>query len=172
MSVSGIPPKKCSWKSFAQTVTSVGILMDVDWSSFFKSFYKEIRLQIACRDPVKVPKETIMEIDQKFYLLRFNVEGVDQVEGDDGFDDPADNTVGDEGFDELEDQEESFQHMMSSDNQNILQSNSAPADIGNDKDRSCSAIPDSWEEMDLDDLRLVLTSDCKSVKMKNWLKSG
>ncbi|KAM0926450.1 hypothetical protein ACQ4PT_003521 [Festuca glaucescens] len=163
MSVTGIPPKKCSWKSFAQTVTSVGILMDVDLSSFFKSFYKEIRLQIACRDLVKVPKERVMEIDQKFYLLRFNVEGVDQVEEDDGFDDPTDNIVGDEGFDELEDEEETLQHMMTNDSQNTLQSNPGPANIGADKYRSCSPIPDSWEGMDLDDERLFFSSDCKSL---------
>jgi hypothetical protein len=42
MLVRGIPPKKAAWKTFAQAVTSVGVLMDVDWNIFFKSFYVEV----------------------------------------------------------------------------------------------------------------------------------
>jgi hypothetical protein len=43
--VRGIPPKQAAWKTFVQAVTSVvGILMDVDWNAFFKSFYAENRL--------------------------------------------------------------------------------------------------------------------------------
>jgi hypothetical protein len=36
--IKGIPPKNNAWKSFAAVITSCGILMDVDWGSFFKSF--------------------------------------------------------------------------------------------------------------------------------------
>lgn len=73
--IKGIPLKNSAWKSFAAVITSCGVLMDVDWGSFFKSFYAEIRVQIACRDPVKIPKERIMELEQKLYLLKLIVEG-------------------------------------------------------------------------------------------------
>ncbi|KAM0902206.1 hypothetical protein ACQ4PT_019442 [Festuca glaucescens] len=163
MNVRGIPPKKAAWKSFAQTVTSIGILMDVDWSSFFKSFYAVIRLQIACRDPVKVPKERIMEIDQKFYLLYFDVEGVDQVDDEDGFDDPGDAEIADFGFDDLEDEEESNRQMETDRVQQNLGNNSAPGGNNNVVHRTCSDVPASWEDIDLeDDIPLVDSSDCKT----------
>ncbi|KAM0838304.1 hypothetical protein ACQ4PT_061079 [Festuca glaucescens] len=134
MLVKGLPPKKCAFKTFAQVASSVGVLMDVDWSSFFKSFYAEVQLQVACRDPVKIPKERIMEIEQKLYPLKLKVEGVEQIddEDDDG-DDPG---------------EEEFGSIASP----------IPGH------RTVSVVPDYWEDMELDDARLIFQpSDCKSL---------
>lgn len=62
--IKGIPLKNGAWKSFAAVITSCGVLMDVDWGSFFKSFYAEIRVQIACRDPVKIPKKGLWSLNR------------------------------------------------------------------------------------------------------------
>jgi hypothetical protein len=59
-----------------------------------------------------------MEIDQKLYLLKLSVEGVEQIEdANDGGDDPGDEEVDLDGFDELEDPEEA-RTMMDADRNN------------------------------------------------------
>ncbi|KAM0833656.1 hypothetical protein ACQ4PT_064127 [Festuca glaucescens] len=161
MLVRGIPPKKAAWKTFAQAVTSVGVLMDVDWNTFFKSFYAEVRLQVACRDPVRIPKERIVEIDQKFYLLRFSVEGVEQNDEEEDFDDPTDDGLGEEGFDELEDPNE-MSHSNLDDDGLGAGGSTTVGDITINH-RSYANIPESWEDIKLDDIHLrVMDSEIKS----------
>lgn len=51
------------------------MMVEVDWSSLFKSFYEMVRVKIACRNPCKLPKERLYEISKHLYLVTFNVEG-------------------------------------------------------------------------------------------------
>ncbi|KAM0924903.1 hypothetical protein ACQ4PT_004783 [Festuca glaucescens] len=157
--VKGIPPKNSAWRSFALVITSCGILMDVDWGSFFKSFYAEIRVQVVCRDPVKIPKEMIMEFEQKLYLLKLKVEGVEQIEEDDALDDPSEDFTVNEGFDELEDPNESS-HLMDT---GRVDTHSPRPHSRSGNYKTCSMFPECWDELELPDVRLNgLQTKCQS----------
>ena len=62
-----------------------GMMVDVDWSKLFKSFYEVVRIKITCRDPSKIPFQRLYEMEKKLYLVSFNVEGVNTTgSGTDG----------------------------------------------------------------------------------------
>jgi hypothetical protein len=80
------------------------MLLDVDWSSLFKSFYERIRVRVACRNPKKIPLERLFEMDKKLYLISIHVEGYGQEESDktemdddDGLDDFGNDDQQEEG---------------------------------------------------------------------------
>jgi hypothetical protein len=103
-----------------------------------------------------------VEIDPKFYLLHFDVERVEQLEDDDGFDDPTDEDVEDDGFDDLHYEVETTHQMM---NDGICQTPRNSTIVGgiNVNHRTFGDISEFWEDIELHDERLcVFTTDAKS----------
>ncbi|KAM0884118.1 hypothetical protein ACQ4PT_031192 [Festuca glaucescens] len=49
----------------------LGILMDIDWPTLFKSFYVSVRMKVAVRDVSKVPVGRVVEMEHKLYLFSF-----------------------------------------------------------------------------------------------------
>jgi hypothetical protein len=51
-----IPPECYDWRLFAQIASGIGLMLEVDWSSLFKSFYEHVRIMVAYRNPLRIPK--------------------------------------------------------------------------------------------------------------------
>ncbi|XP_045088633.1 uncharacterized protein [Aegilops tauschii subsp. strangulata] len=49
----------------------------------FRTFFENVRIKIACRDPTKIPFERLIEMKKKLFLLGFTVEGFEQTGGAD-----------------------------------------------------------------------------------------
>jgi hypothetical protein len=75
---------------------------------------------------------------------------MDQIEEEDGFDDPDDNEVENGGFDELEDELETMQQMETDKNHQTVKKTTAVGDI-TVSHAACADAPGSWEELDLED---------------------
>jgi hypothetical protein len=94
---------------FAQIASGIGLLLEVDWASLFKTFYEKAKVRIACRDPRKVPTKRLYELDKKLYLISFSVEELEHnrdgpSNNDGGDDDRGEDDEGSEDiFDGLED---------------------------------------------------------------------
>ena len=86
----GLPPKWWTWKVIARMASSLGVLVNIDWHEVFRSFYKTLRVEISVRDLSKISRDSLFEMEQRFYLIKFDVEleslGEDPPE-DDGLDD-------------------------------------------------------------------------------------
>jgi hypothetical protein len=58
--------------------------MDVDWAVLFKSFYASVKMKVFIRDISKVPPGRIVEMEQKIYMLTFDIDSsVGSNSGDD-----------------------------------------------------------------------------------------
>jgi hypothetical protein len=105
-------PRWGDFKVFAQMRSSFRLMLDVDWSSLFKSFYEKVRVKIACRNPCKIPLERLFELDKKLYLVSILVEGFEQEDdsrsgkGDDGDQGDDEDGAQDDDFDDLDDEQD------------------------------------------------------------------
>ncbi|XBH67932.1 hypothetical protein VPH35_096217 [Triticum aestivum] len=61
--IEGLPPKWISWSIISQISTMLGAL----------SFYEKVRIQVAVRDPAKIPRDRMVEIHHELYLLQFTI---------------------------------------------------------------------------------------------------
>jgi hypothetical protein len=55
--------------------------MEVDWQSFFSSFFGMTRIKINCKDPTKIPTQRVLEMNNQLFLITFKVEGFEQEQG-------------------------------------------------------------------------------------------
>ena len=90
--MNGIPPRV-----FAQIASSFGLLVEVDWSILFKTFYETIRIKVAVKDYTKIPKKRLFEMNRNLHVVEFTVETEDKRSG------PKDNGSNDDGGDGRDD---------------------------------------------------------------------
>jgi hypothetical protein len=55
--------------------SGLSLLLEVDWASLLKSFYEKVRLKIACRNPLNIPKERLYKMNKKLYMVSITMEG-------------------------------------------------------------------------------------------------
>jgi hypothetical protein len=67
--VRGIPPRWCNWRTISQVSSSLGKLVEVDWSSLFTSFFGMVKVKVACKDGSKIPGKRPFEMKKKTYTL-------------------------------------------------------------------------------------------------------
>jgi len=72
--MNGIPPRWCHWRVFAQIASSFGLLVEVDWSTLFKTFYETVRIKVAVKDYTKIPKERLFEMNRNLHVVEITVE--------------------------------------------------------------------------------------------------
>jgi hypothetical protein len=70
----GVQVEVLEWRVFAQMASGFGLMTEVDCSSLFKSFYEQVRIKIAYRNPSKIHNERLFGMDKKLYLVSINVE--------------------------------------------------------------------------------------------------
>ncbi|XP_044336586.1 uncharacterized protein [Triticum aestivum] len=75
----------------------------------FRTFFENVGIKIACRDPTKIPFERLIEMKKKLFLLGFTVEGFEQAGGVDSvidLDEDEDGNEEDEGVEEEQTEKE------------------------------------------------------------------
>lgn len=77
--IKGIPPKWADWWTIKDVASSLGMLVEVDWSALFTSFFSNVRVRIKCKNPSRVPRERVYKIGGACYPISFLMEGVEQL---------------------------------------------------------------------------------------------
>jgi hypothetical protein len=65
---------------FAQIASGFGLMVEVDWTTIFKTFYEVVRIKVACRDTSKIPKDRLYEMNKSLFVVSFDVEGAKVVD--------------------------------------------------------------------------------------------
>jgi hypothetical protein len=104
-----LPQMACLASVFAQMVSGLGLTLEVDWTSLFKSFYERVRVKVAFISPGKIPAKRLYEMDKNLYLIGITVEGLDPVNRGISGDEGGDDNVGNDDFnaDDYDDVEDS-----------------------------------------------------------------
>jgi hypothetical protein len=125
--IKGVHPKWSSWKCFRHITSSLGKMVEIDSNTLFSSFFSMVRVRIACKDPIRIPRKRLFEMDNNFYVIHFKVEGDAELGKEDGNDDGDDDGNGDHGEDSGM---EEFQHDSKSEDKR------SGGDAGQDKHNS------------------------------------
>jgi hypothetical protein len=97
--IRGVPPKWSNWKCFRQIASSIGKMLEIDWTSLFSSFFSMVRVKIACKDPTMILGKILFEMENNFYVIHFKVENALELGTDDGNDNGKDDEDGDNADD-------------------------------------------------------------------------
>ncbi|XP_062203848.1 uncharacterized protein LOC133906086 [Phragmites australis] len=178
--VRGIPPKWSDWMTFRQIASTLGKLVDIDWSSLYSSYFEMIRLKIACKDPSKVPPARVMEMDNKLYLLNMKVEGLEfsaEGEGEDK-DDGDDNGDDKDHQDDFEQEDADGRNFMDANHfstPKAAQTNKqdskerAGSEAANDKRIGSKTVP-LWVSLFQENEMEVLHAELSEVRCANLLR--
>jgi hypothetical protein len=97
--IRGVPPKWSNWKCFRQIASSIGKMLEIDWTSLFSSFFSMVRVKIACKDPTKILGKRLFEMENNFSIIHFKVENALELGTNDGNDNGKDDEDGDNADD-------------------------------------------------------------------------
>lgn len=85
--VRGVPPKWSDFETIQQLASTLGMLVDIDWKVLFTTYFEVARIKVVVKDPYKIPKQRIMELDKKLYLISLKTEDFSQPDEQGGTDD-------------------------------------------------------------------------------------
>jgi hypothetical protein len=102
--IRGVPPKWSNWRMSCQIASSLGKMVEINWNSLFSSFFRMVRIKIACKDVTTIPSKRLFEMRKDMYVVQFRVEGAiaDCVEEDDGGDNDVQGDGEDPGMEEID----------------------------------------------------------------------
>jgi hypothetical protein len=94
---------------FRQIASTMGKLLEVDWTSLFDNVFSMVRMRIACKDATKIPSKRLFEMKNSLYVIQFKVD----KRGENGSG-PIDNRGG--GDDKMENEEDNGMEVLDHDN--------------------------------------------------------